>query len=303
MPGRPRCCSLASQTAPVGRSLPYADGRVAARQKRRANWSSESRRRSVHQRADGPPLVARERRVEDHVAQRRCGHRGHAVVRLHLMLSAGVLERHRDFTLRPRHPSDDVTQPDGRVEPVRNTAGKTVVAIGKPEDAIAGWSAFRIGFARSMRADRRARAETGPRDPPGRSPAVRGAPLRASRPHAPTAAKWRPTAWQSTAQRPNPIARRRVCSRQSLERDGALLRRMPFARCEPAGGPGCPDRKIPSLAAGSELGSDPGLTLARARATGSIRSGPRLPRHAALPRTRSEAYGPGRRHGPGLRGR
>ena len=62
------------------------------------------------------------------------------------MLSAGVLERHRDFTLRPRHPSDDVTQLDGRVEPVRNTAGKTVVAIGKPEDAIAGWSAFRIGF-------------------------------------------------------------------------------------------------------------------------------------------------------------
>ena len=40
MPGRPRCCSLPSQTAPVGRSLPYADGRVAPRQKRRANWSS-----------------------------------------------------------------------------------------------------------------------------------------------------------------------------------------------------------------------------------------------------------------------
>ena len=62
------------------------------------------------------------------------------------MLSAGVLERHRDFTLRLRHPSGDVTQPDGRVEPVRNTAGKTVVAVGKPEDAIAGWIAFRIGF-------------------------------------------------------------------------------------------------------------------------------------------------------------
>ena len=62
------------------------------------------------------------------------------------MLLPVMLERHCDSTLRPRHPSDDVTQLDGRVEAVRNTTGKSVVATGKPEDAIAGWSAVRVGF-------------------------------------------------------------------------------------------------------------------------------------------------------------
>ena len=77
---RPRCCSLPSQTAPVGRSLPNADGRVAPRQKRRANCSRS--------RVAGPYLsvliarhcVVRKRRVEEHITQRRCRQRGHAVV-------------------------------------------------------------------------------------------------------------------------------------------------------------------------------------------------------------------------------
>ena len=58
--------------------------RVAPRQNRRRELQQQPCRRSVHQRADGPPLVVRELRVEDHVTQRRRRHRGHAVVRLHL---------------------------------------------------------------------------------------------------------------------------------------------------------------------------------------------------------------------------
>ena len=135
-----------------------------------------------------------------------------------------------------------------------------------------------------MRADRRGRAETGPQDPPGRSPAVRGAPLRASGPHAPTAAKWRPTAWQSTAQRLNPIARRRVCSRQSLERGGAASPNA--APGEPAAAP------IVGTVKPQPAGSDWGQTQvapARARATAStdqVRACLRM----LLPE-RSEAYG------------
>ena len=40
MPERPRCSSLASQTAPKGSGDPNARGRPAARQNRWENWSS-----------------------------------------------------------------------------------------------------------------------------------------------------------------------------------------------------------------------------------------------------------------------
>ena len=138
IPAGPACSSLASHTAPVGRSVPNALGRVRLAPEAPAELQQDPRRAAVLQGRDRPMLIVGQARFEDYVAQRRGRQRRDAIIAAQLVAAVPVLAGHHDLVVRARDASHDVLQLHLGTQRAGDGPRQRLVPAANPERSIDG---------------------------------------------------------------------------------------------------------------------------------------------------------------------